>query len=321
MARKYPVKPEFELLRPIVMPMNRHLIALEDLFLHLTMFLVVIDPHVRIKTTTLVMRDGHRIRAWVFTPKHLPEKAPCLVYYPGGGFMMGPGFAHKRNAAKLAYSAGCKIILVPYRLAPKWAFPTALYDAYDSFLFVHDHAEQFGIDPNRIAMGGDSAGGALTAGSTALLRDTNKPKPIFAMMLYPALDRGFADTPSRHQYVDTPMFNTKRFEVIEKYYYKNGYFGLEKYAYPLQLETFAGLPPAYIETAEFDCLHDDGKNALIKSEASGIKVTLVETKGTFHGYDAIEASPVTKDCMRRRIQALRDAFGTVNETDELTNAQ
>jgi len=308
MARKYQVKPEFELLRPIVMPMNRHVIALENIFLYLTMFLVVIDPHVRIQKMKITVRDGHKLHAWLFSPRNVKTDAPCLIYYPGGGFMMGPGFAHKRNAAKMAYSAGCKIVLVPYRLAPKWAFPTALFDAYDSFIFVHDHAKELGIDPNRMAMGGDSAGGTLTAGATALLRDTNAPVPVLNLMLYPAMDRGFADTPSRHQYIDTPMFNTKRFEIIEKYYYKNGSFGLERSAYPILLESFVGLPTMYIETAEYDCLHDDGIRAAERGRKAGIDVTLVETKGTFHGYDAIEASPVTKDCMKQRIAALRKAF-------------
>jgi acetyl esterase/lipase len=309
MAQKYKVKPEFEILRPIVMPMNRHLISIENILLHMTMFLVVIDTRVRIRKIKVPVRDGHVLKVWTFTPKNLVKDSPSLVYFPGGGFMMGPNFGHKRNAAKIALEAGCKIFLVPYRLAPKWAFPTALFDAYDSFNYIHDHAEELNIDPNRIAMGGDSAGGTLTAGATAFLRDTNRPVPILDLLLYPAMDRGTADFPSRHQYQDTPMFNTKRFEVIEKYYYKNGFFGLEKYAFPLTLDTFVGLPSVYIETAEFDCLHDDGIRAAEVWKKAGNEVTLVETKGTFHGYDAIENSPVTKDCMRRRVAALRKAFG------------
>jgi acetyl esterase/lipase len=129
------------------------------------------------------------------------------------------------------------------------------------------------------------------------------------MMLYPALEQENVDFPSRKLYVDTPMFNTERFAFIEKHYYKNGYLGMEKYAFPLRTRSYEGLPPFYIETAEFDCLHDDGVIAAETLRKAGIPVTLVETKGTFHGYDAIEISPVTKECLRKRVEALKKAFG------------
>jgi acetyl esterase/lipase len=280
----------------------------ENQILHLTMFLASGNRNVKITKQAIPTRDGHILKAWVFTPKNHPEKLPCLVYFAGGGFMMGPNFGHKRNCAKIANEVVCKIILIPYRLAPRFAFPTALYDAFDGLNFVLDHAAEIGVDASRIALGGDSAGGTLTAGVTLMQRDASRPMPVLSMMLYPALDKGSADFESRHKYTDTPMFNTKVFAFIEKHYYKNGYLELERYAFPLLNTNFENLPNAYIETAEFDCLHDDGIIAAKRLRQVGKKVTLIETLGTFHAYDAIELSPVTKDCMNHRIRALKDAF-------------
>lgn len=308
MKLKYYVRKEFLMLKPFVMPMNIFALKLLDFGLRLTLFIAPGNKNVKITKTPIFTRDQKIINTMVFTPKKAKGILPCLLYFPGGGFVNGPGYAHKRNCAKIAASVGCKIFLFPYRLAPKYAFPTALYDCVDAFKFVSDRAIDFMIDPKRIAVGGDSAGGTLAAGTTLMLRDAHAKMPCFNLMLYPALDKGTADTPSRKLYTDTPMFNTKRFKFIEKHYYKNGYFGLEKYAYPLLNDNFDRLPPTYIETAEYDCLHDDGVLANKKLTAAGVPVTLVETKGTFHGYDAVERSPVTKECMVLRQAALKQAF-------------
>lgn len=311
---KYPVRKEFALLEPVVMPMTIQGIRLANLGLKLTWFLASYDHfRVRLSSFRIRLRDGGRIKVHVFSPRFVKKPVPALVYYPGGGFMQTAAFAHKRNAAKMAAGAKCKVLLVHYRLAPKYPFPTGLLDCEEAFDYILSHAEKLGIDPGRIAMGGDSAGGTLTAGVILRQRDEGEARPMFAMLLYPALEDGNADFPSRKKYVDTPMFNTERFHFIEKYYYRDGLQGMETYAFPLRNKDYSGLPPAYIETAEFDCLHDDGPIAAETLRKAGIPVDLVETKGTLHGYDAIEASPVTRDCLRRRIGALRKAFGMVKK--------
>lgn len=311
---KYPVRKEFEFLEPVVMPMTIRGIRIDNLGLKLTWFLAPYDRfRVRLSSFRLRLRDGGRIKVHVFSPRFVKKPVPALVYYPGGGFMQTAAFAHKRNAAKMAAGAKCKVFLVHYRLAPKHPFPTGLLDCEEAFDFILSHAQKLKIDPSRIAMGGDSAGGTLTAGVILRQRDEGERRPILAMLLYPALEDGNADFESRKKYVDTPMFNTERFHFIEKYYYRNGMQGMEQYAFPLRTRDYSGLPPAYIETAEFDCLHDDGVIAAKTLRDAGIPVELVETKGTLHGYDAVEASPVTRDCLRRRIGALRKAFGMVRE--------
>jgi acetyl esterase/lipase len=309
MKLKYYVRKEFIMLKPFVMPMNLFALKLLDIGLRMTMFIAPGNRNVKITSETIFTRDQNHIKTMVFTPKKTKGVLPCLLYFPGGGFVNGPGYAHKRNCAKIAAAVGCKIFLFPYRLAPKYAFPTALYDCVDAFKYISDRFYEFHIDPLKIAVGGDSAGGTLAAGCTLILRDEHAKMPCFNMMLYPALDKGTADTPSRKLYTDTPMFNTKRFRFIEKHYYKNGYFGMEKYAFPLINEDYSRLPATYIETAEYDCLHDDGSLANDKLTKAGVAVTLVETKGTFHGYDAVERSPVTKECMKLREAALKQAFG------------
>ena len=308
MKPTYEIQKEFRKLQPFVMPMNLVGIWLVDRGLRATMFLSGRHPMVKRTRIKMITRDGGTLHLRLFTPKKRAGNLPCVLYFPGGGFMMGPNYAHERNCARICAEVGCLVVLAPYRLAPRYTFPTPLSDAEDTYRFLVDHAKILSIDPLRIALSGDSAGGTLTAGLSLLLRDTKSPMPVLEQMLYPALEGPDAKSPSRATYTDTPMFNTKRFRFIEKYFYKFGYFGLERYAFPLLHTDFAGLPPAYIETAEFDCLHDDGVRYAHVLTQAGIPVTLVETKGTFHGYDAVAKSPVTEDCIRRRIASLKQAF-------------
>lgn len=313
------VKKEFRKLKSFVMPRSVIAIRFINLFLKITTRFTKIDRNVIVNRQMIQTRDKKNIIITIFSPERSSGILPCLVYYPGGGFMMGMTLAHKRSAAIIVSRLQCKVILVSYRLAPKHLFPTALYDAVDAYKYVYTNAEELGIDPKRIAIGGDSSGGSLTAGVALMVRDEKSPKPCLQLMLYPALDKVSLNTKSRRKFRDTPVFNTKVFAFMNKIVYKNGYFGMKNYAYPLTEESLVDLPPAYIETAEFDCLHDDGVRYATALRKAGIPVTLVETKGTFHGYDTVMTSPVVQQCMHQRLGRLKEAFGTTENTNMKIN--
>lgn len=319
--RSNPVKKEFRKLQSFVMPRSIPAIRMINWILKFTTYLTKTDRNVEIQKKTVTTRDGAKIAIDIFSPMNSTRILPCLVYFPGGGFMMSMTPAHKRNADIIVSRLECKVILVSYRLAPKHLFPTALFDAVDAYKDICARADELGIDPLRIAIGGDSSGGSLTAGVALMMRQENGPRPILQLMLYPALGQVSLNVRSRRKFSDAPVFNTKVLAFINHIVYHNGYFGLKQYAFPLTQESFIDLPPAYIETAEYDCLHGDGIRYAEVLKDAGIAVMLVETKGTYHGYDTVMTSPVVQQCMHQRLARLKAAFGiTENENMKVIGA-
>ncbi len=306
--RTYRVKPEFEKLKKFRLPRSLIAIGCINSFIKITNLFVRPPKNVAVQKKYVTTRDHKLIHLTIYSPLSYHGDLPCLLYFPGGGFMMDANSAHKRASALIAEKVNCHVILVHYRLAPRHLFPTALFDAIDAFKWVYDKAEELCIDRTRIALGGDSSGGTIVAGATLMMRDQMGPKACLQILVYPALDKISANYSSRRKFDDAPVFNTKVFAFINKIVYKKGFFGLKNYAYPLMEQSYADLPPAYIETAEFDCLHDDGVRYASALKTSGVSVMLVETKGTFHGFDAVMNSPVTHKYMKQRIDALSLAF-------------
>ncbi|MDZ4197319.1 MAG: alpha/beta hydrolase [Candidatus Izemoplasmatales bacterium] len=306
--KSYAVKPEFEKFKKFHMPRSLCAMKFINFLLKITNLFSKNPKSLRISKETVITRDNHTLAMTMYSPLVKDQTYPCLLYFPGGGFMMGANLVHKSSAATIASQCNCHVILVHYRLAPKHLFPTALYDTVDATIDIHRRAKELWIDPTRIALAGDSSGGSLVAGTLMMLRDFGGPTVCFQMLLYPALNKLSANYTSRRKFKETPVFNTRNFAFINKIVYKNGYFGLKEYAYPLLNPSFDHLPPAYIETAEFDCLHDDGVRYASILQTKDIPVTLFETMGTFHGYDAVSNSLFAQFCMKKRLLALQVAF-------------
>lgn len=135
-----------------------------------------------------VSYDGKKITATIYEPKNITQNAPCLIYYHGGGFFLHETNAHHRNACYYARNANCKIIFVHYRTAPEYPFPMPAEDAYSALLWFYEYADELGINTDKIAVGGDSAGGALAAAVTLMARDRKGPAICFQMLIYPVTD-------------------------------------------------------------------------------------------------------------------------------------
>lgn len=265
------------------------------------------DPALHVRKQQLLGYRGGSFEVLIITPTAHPHTENCLVYFHGGGFTFGGAPYHYQNARDYAISTPCKVVFVRYRLAPAHPFPYPTEDCYEALCWVRNNAKSLGIDPQRIGVGGDSAGGCLAAAVSQMARDRLGWTLGFQMLIYPFTNRHLT-SPSNLRFTDTPMWNSKLSQQMLKGYLPDPHAGPIQYASPIEAECFADLPTAYIETAEFDCLHDDGIAYAEKLTEARVEVTLVETKGTMHGFDIVRWAPTTKQVIGHRIQFLKDRF-------------
>ena len=263
------------------------------------------DRELDVTTHEITSCDGGKITCFLLSPKSLPEKAPCLIYIHGGGFVVEAADYHYSNAMRYAKEVGCRVMFPLYRLAPRHPFPAFFEDCYAAFAWTYDHAGELGVDIDHIGIGGDSAGATLAVGVCLMARERSHPvKSRFQMLPYPYLDAR-NESESCKRFTDTPMWNSRLSERVgpmTKVDRDNPHY---VWYSPVEAESFEGLPPAYIETAEFDCLHDDGILYADLLRKAGIEVTLNETRGTMHGFDIATKAPTTLAAMERRIAFMK----------------
>jgi len=267
------------------------------------------DKELRIDRLEILSYDGEKIESFMMSPKSLSGDAPCLIYIHGGGFVLAAAGYHYKNAMRYAKEVGCRVLFVNYRLAPKYAHPVFFEDCYSAMCYAYDNAEMLGIDRERIGIGGDSAGSTLAVGVCMMARERAHPiKFAFQMLPYPFLDARNSSESAR-KFTNTPMWNSTLSERIAPMTRvdrgRPDYFWYS----PVEAESFDRLPPAYIETAEFDCLHDDGILYAKKLRDAGIEVTLNETRGTMHGFDIVQKAEITKAALKSRIEFMKSLFG------------
>lgn len=251
--------------------------------------------------------DGYELTVYVISPKGVTEPCPCLVNFHGGGFVFEGAFHHYRLAMAYAKMTGCKVIYVKYRLGPEWKFPVPMEDCYAALEWAYENGESLGIDKNNIAVGGDSAGGTLSAAVCLMNRDRGGEIPIrFQLLVYPFLDMR-NESASAQKYTDTPMWNSSLTAKVKPLLMPDGEIN-RSYISPVESENFSGLPPAYIETAEFDCLHDDGLLYAELLKKAGTEVEIFETKGTMHGYDIALKSPMALRAVKKRTDFMKGIF-------------
>ncbi|HEX2592606.1 MAG TPA: alpha/beta hydrolase [Rhizomicrobium sp.] len=215
------------------------------------------------------------------------EALPVLVFYHGGGWVIGNIATHDGLCRMIANEGGYKVISVDYTLSPEAKFPQAVDESYGALVWIEANASELGIDPNRMAVGGDSAGGNLAA-VVAQIAKAKGPKLAFQMLLFPVTQIG-ADTPSLNDF-DTGYF-------LERpgldWFYAN-YLPAEgdetdPRCSPLLAKDVSGLPPAYVMLAGFDPLHDEGMQYVEKLRAAGVKVELKDYADMVHDFIYLQA--------------------------------
>ncbi len=211
-----------------------------------------------------------------------PGVRPALVFVHGGGFVVGGLDTHDPPCRELAHQSGCVVIAVDYRLAPEHPFPAALDDALAALRWVRENATLLAIDPARIAMGGDSAGGNLTAAVCHALHARGEPLPAAQVLIYPATDMANL-APSRETYATGFFLDRGLIDMFVRAYAPLPGQTADPGVSPLLSNDFSGQPPALLLTAGFDPLQDEGLAYGRKLEAAGTAVRYVHFPTQIHG--------------------------------------
>lgn len=232
--------------------------------------------------TDLVVRgQGHGVPVRAYVPEGGPT-AGTLVWAHGGGFVLGDVETEDSTARALANASGCVVLSVDYRLAPEHPFPAALEDVLAVTAWANERAGVVGGDPDRVAVGGSSAGGNLAAAATLVGRDRGEPAINVQVLVYPAVNYG-RPFDSRDTY-DGYFLSLDEMAWFEECYLDRDLHGRNPYAFPLQAGDFGGLPPAAVVTAGRDPLRDEGRAYADELEDAGVEVTHHEYDDVIHAF-------------------------------------
>jgi len=304
---KYNIHPDFQKYEKLRFVMNPVLLAVMNTLMTLGQNAQKPSEGTRMTRKQIPGYQGEPIGISVVKPENISDRAPCLIYFHGGAFVLRAAPFHLQLISEYALKTPCVAVFVDYRVDARHMFPVGVEDCYAAYSWVCANSEELGIDPDRIAVGGDSAGGALAAAVSQMARDRKAGRICFQMLIYPVTDAR-QNTESMRNFTDTPVWNAKLTEKMWKAYLRNEDAGPRAYASPMEAVSLTGLPDAYVEVAEFDCLRDEGilyAEALMKA---GSAVELNKPAGTIHAFEIAMKSETTLQCVARRIAALTRAF-------------
>ena len=304
---KYKIHADFVKYEKIQLPLAPWVLPILNGVISTGFNMVKLTEGVKSTKHTIPGYQGSLIDITIYEPNNIKNDAPCLVYLHGGAFILKASPYLKTLVCTYVLKTPCKVVYVDYRLAPKYAFPVGLEDCYAAFEWVHHNAKELGIDKNKIAIGGDSAGGALAAAVNLMALDRNTSTARFQLLIYPVTDAR-QQTESIRKYIDTPLWNSRQTEKMWKLYLKDEIPDKKEYASPVEAESLENMPAAYIEVAEFDCLRDEGINFAEALQKNGVQVELNKTTGTIHGFEIAESSELVHQIVAKRIEALKKAF-------------
>ncbi|GAA3646365.1 alpha/beta hydrolase [Nonomuraea antimicrobica] len=233
----------------------------------------------------------------------------AVVWLHGGGFVMGDLDTEHPWAIRLADVSGAVVVSVGYRLAPENPFPAALDDTYTVLTWLAGHAAELGVDPERIAVGGHSAGAGLAAGVSLRARDEQGPRIRFQLLNQPGLDDR-QETWSQRTFTDTPWMNRDKVTAGWRHYLGPvpAREPVSPYAAPARAADLSGLPPAYVAAAELCPNRDEDITYALRLLQAGVPVELHQWAGTFHGSQAILSAEVSQRQLAELGAVLRRAL-------------
>lgn len=258
-----------------------------------------------------VPRDGAPdVRVLVTRPTALPAGAPALVWIHGGGYVVGSADADQLNAAQLALGVGMVVVSVDYGLAPENPHPGPVEDCYAALRWLHENADDLGIDRSRIAIGGGSAGGGLAAALGLLARDRGEVAVAFQYLVFPMIDDRTVTreaNPATGEFVWTRASNAFGWRSLLGT--EPGGDGVSPYAAAARAEDLTGLPPTFLEVGSLDLFLDEDVEFALRLVRAGVPTELHVYPGAFHGYQMVAASTVARTSGELGISALRRALG------------
>jgi acetyl esterase len=232
-----------------------------------------------------------------------------LVYFHGGGWVIGDLDSHDETCRRLCRGAGVTVVSVHYRRAPETTFPGAAEDCFAATAWVADHAAELGVDEKRIAVGGDSAGGNLAAAVALMARDRGGPALRFQLLIYPVTAADF-ETTSYRENGEGYLLSRRAMQWFWDQYVPDLDQRGVPYAAPLAAPSLAGLPPALVQTAEYDPLRDEGEAFAAALRRDGVPVTATRYDGLIHGFFGMqEAVAAARPALAEAVAALREHIG------------
>jgi len=249
-----------------------------------------------------------QIPARVYIPRE-GEVLPVLVYFHGGGWVLGDLDSVDSLCRSLANAADCVVVSVDYRLAPEHKFPAAVEDAYSATKWTANNATSFSGDPKRIAVGGDSAGGNLAAAVSLMARDKHGPPIVFQLLIYPATNHAF-DTISYSDNAEGYWLSKDDMRWFWNHYLRGEEDGRNPYASPSRAADLSSLPPAFVMTAEFDPLRDEGEAYAARLREYGVPVKVARYDGMIHDFVNIAELRQSRVAIGEAAAEMRKVFAT-----------
>ncbi len=264
----------------------------------------------RVETLAIPARDGALLGARLVAPSRAAG-LPVLLYLHGGGFTIGSSASHDTLCRELARLAGCAVVSLDYRLAPEHRFPTASNDAWDALVWLAEHGEALRLDPQQLAVGGDSAGGTLAAVNAILARDAGLPLAL-QLLFYPGCS-AHQDTPSHTRFSQGLVLDEPAIAWFFSHYVRSRAEREDWRFAPLLAPDVEGVAPAWIGLAECDPLVDEGIDYADKLRASGVPVDLEIYRGVTHEFIKMgRAIPEARTAHADAAAALRSAFNLLS---------
>ncbi|WP_225848986.1 alpha/beta hydrolase [Streptomyces sp. HPF1205] len=271
----------------------------------------VLKP-VRIEERTLPVGPGGKVLVRIVRPQSSSGILPAVMYFHGGGWVLGDRIAYDRKTRDLAHACGAAVVFVEYTRSPEARYPVALEEAYAATAWIAEHGLELDLDGARLAVAGDSSGGNLATATALLAKRGGGPRLLQQVLFYPSLDAGF-DTPSYERFADGFFLTRAQMRWFWSQYAPDHSVRTEPTAAPLRAPTqeLAGLPPALVITGEADPLRDEGEAYARKLMEAGVPVVATRYLGAIHSFtaqDQLAASPLTQAAIDQAGQVLRRAF-------------
>lgn len=265
------------------------------------------DKYVNVKKYATPGFNDEKLSTLIIEPKQYSGNLPCILFFHGGGFILRASKAHYQIAKWYAQRANCKVVLPDYRLLPRYKYPVAVEDCYNTYIWVLKNAEKLNIYKDMILVAGDSGGGNISGAVTAMLHDRGFSLPQGMMLIYPVLDKRM-NTESMKRFTDTPIWDS----VCMKWFW-NMYLGENdsdqaNYYSISERESLDYFPKTYIEVAEYDCLRDEGIEFAKRLQSEGVSAEVHVVKGACHGFESALNSSIVDKCMNRRLAWIKTIF-------------
>jgi acetyl esterase len=263
----------------------------------------------RVETRSITGPDGESLELRIYWPHGSRSFGACL-YFHGGGWVLNSIDTHDDVVRRFAEASGCVFVSVNYRKAPEHKYPAAIEDAWTALNWVANHAAELQVDPKRIAVSGDSAGGNIAAALCLMTRDRKGPPISYQVLIYPITDCDF-ERPSYLENADGYFLTRSQMQWFWQHYVTTPEQMREPYASPMRAESLRGLPPAFILTAEFDPLRDEGEAYANALRQAGVNVELHNYHGLIHAFiKRVDQFDAAETAIQQIGSVLRTRLGT-----------